>query len=245
MSPESSPGDSRKEFHFAYRLPEAPPPGAIEITLEEAEKRLLEKLAQENSIAAMWNLAQFYKQTGNVERATQVFRELLDNVDELESKAHVIFALGQTAERANDFDLAVRFYREALAMEPSDDEIWYWIHNNLGYSLNQLGKFVDGEECCRRALAITAKLPNAFKNLGLSLAGQGQYGDAAKCFIAATQANAGDPRSMLHLEQLLAEHPELEFEFGEALRSCKIAVAGVREKAEQLRRQTIDGSARD
>ena len=199
------------------------------------ERRLLERLeaATENPTQAMWELAQFYKQDNRLDRASEVFNDLLGRVVDLEIKAQIIFSLGRSSEKSNDFELAVRFYREALAMEPCDSFTWYYIHNNLGYSLNQLGRFVDGERICRNAIAISTQLPNAHKNLGLALAGQGCHREAAESFIAATQANAADPRSLRHLESLLTEHPELEFDFADARDACRKAVAVAKEAIEQ------------
>ena len=113
----------------------------------------------------------------------------------------------------------------------------YYLHNNLGYSLNQLGRFEEGELYCRRAIGITSKPQNAHKNLGLALQGQGKYAEAAGCFVTATQANASDGRSVKHLEELIQQHPELEFEFGPLLQKCKVAVGGVRLEIQKRLRQ--------
>jgi tetratricopeptide (TPR) repeat protein len=220
---------------FSYRLPQGPEGEVIELTAAEMERLLLERLeaATENPTQAMWELAQFYKCNNRLERASEVFNNLLARVADLEIKAQIIFSLGQTAEKAGDFELAVRFYREALGMEPCSTFTWYYIHNNLGYSLNQLGRFADGERICRNAIAISVQPPNAHKNLGLALAGQGRSREAAESFIAATQADAADPRSLRHLEALLTEHPELEFDFAGALDACRKAVAVAGEAVER------------
>jgi Flp pilus assembly protein TadD len=168
----------------------------------------------------MWTLAQFYKNAGMAEMAEQRFRQLLDSVTELEAKAQIVLALGQMAEQADDFCLAVSFYCQALSMEPADSWTWYFIHNNLGYSLNQLKRYEEGETYCRRAIATDPKFPNAHKNLGLALLGQHRLREAAACFVDATQADARDPRATDHLAELLERSPELSEEFGPQLESC-------------------------
>jgi tetratricopeptide (TPR) repeat protein len=231
MSPEEQ-GNSEERFEVSFRLPTPPPPGAIPLTAEEAEKYLLAEVQKEteagNPIKAMWDLANFYKVTHQVEKGQKAVRDLLAKVPEVENKAYLIMSLGQLAEMAKDFDLAVRFYMEGVSMEPCGQFTWYYLHNNLGYSLNQLGRFKEGELYCRRAIEITAQPQNAHKNLGLALQGQGKYAEAARCFVTATQANASDGRSANHLEELIQQHPELEFEFGPLLQKCKGAVEGVR-----------------
>lgn len=226
-------------LQFNFRVPEGPEGEVVELTAAEMERLLLERLeaATGNPTQAMWELAQFYKRDNRLDQASEVFNDLLGRVADLEIKAQIIFSLGQTAEKAGDYELAVRFYREAVGMEPCSPFTWYFIHNNLGYSLNRLGRFVDGERICRNAIAISPEPPNAHKNLGLALAGQGRYREAAESFIAATQAEAADPRSLRHLEALLAEHPELEFDFAGALDACRKAVAVAREAVEKVEAQ--------
>ena len=136
---------------------------------------------------------------------------------DLEQKAAYVLAMGGTAEKQQDFETAVRFYREALAMETLRNGVWYFIHNNLGYSLNMLGQFGEGERFCRVAIKINSSRPNGHKNLGIALAGQGDHREAAKCYVTATKANSGDARSLGLLRDLLQRRPELEYEFGPEL----------------------------
>ena len=212
---------------FRYSLPHLPPAGAVVLPVEDMEKVLLEKLGAEpaNPIPAMWELAHFYKQIGKLDLAREQFRHLLDRTEDPEFKAQIVLSLGQTAEKAGDFDLAVEFYRQAMSFEPVHPHAWYFIHNNLGYSLIQLGRFADAEVYCRKAITITPERPNAHKNLGLALQGQDSNMEAAAAFVAASRANASDARALGHLEALLADHPELEYHYTEELESCRAAVA--------------------
>ncbi len=225
------PGDASDRFEFNFVMP---PAGAVPITLEEAERRLLEALEKGvqagNPVPALWDLANFYKIQGQVEKARQLVHELLLKVPDLESKASLIMSLGQLAEKTKDFELAVRFYSEGVGMEPCSQLTWYYLHNNLGYSLIQLGRFAEGEAYCRRAIEISPITCNGHKNLGLALQAQGRYAEAAQCFVTATQANASDARSTAHLEELLKDHPELQFDFGPLLAKCQAAVDLVRKE---------------
>jgi tetratricopeptide (TPR) repeat protein len=143
---------------------------------------------------------------------------------DLEKKAACALAMGANAEKQQDFEAAVRFYREAFAMEPTHNFVWYFIHNNLGYSLNRLDRFAEGEKFCRAAIEIDPSRPNGHKNLGIALAGQGQYRRAAGCFVAATYNNSGDARSFGLLKDLLQQHPELVFDFQSQYDRCEQAV---------------------
>lgn len=82
---------------------------------------------------------------------------------------------------------------------------------------------------------------HAFKNLGMSLRGQGKLGEAALSFVAAVRADAADPRALKHLEELVAEHeelyeqvPDLDFQ----IQNCRKAVEFVKRSGSD---QTLPG----
>jgi tetratricopeptide (TPR) repeat protein len=226
-------------LHFNFNLPAPPKSGDTLLTAADTERLLLDQLAaaKENPTSALYQLAQFYKTQGQPDKAFTLLRGLLEHVSDLEIKAQIVFTLGQTAETARDYELAVRFYREALAIEPANPFHWYFIHNNLGFSLNALGRFGEAEAYCRRAITIDSGPSNAHKNLGLALVGLERFSEAAEAFIRATQANAADPRSLAHLETLLAEHPEIDFEFANHLTACREAVRIAREEINKIESQ--------
>ena len=140
-----------------------------------------------------------------------------------------------------DYPAAVRYYKEALAPEPTHTITWYFINNNLGFSLNTLGQFAEGEVYCRKAIKVDPTRPNAHKNLGIALAGRGEHREAAQSFVTATQVNAADARALRLLQDLLRQHPELEYEFAAAAASCQKAVEVVAKKAEELKPVVLRG----
>jgi tetratricopeptide (TPR) repeat protein len=150
--------------------------------------------------------------------------EALKKSSDPNKRADYAMMIGVIMETLDRFGAAVKVYKYALIEGPSTHEKQYYARNNLGFSLNQLGKFEEGEILCREAIELDQKLPNAHKNLGLSLWGQKRYVEAAYCFVNATEADARDPRSTKHLEDLLSEHQELAEEFATQLDACKQAV---------------------
>ena len=227
--------DSNLQFRFAIARPPKGP--LVEMSAEEVEGLLLKRLEEEKDSPtdALWELSRFYQQTSQPDKGLACLRQVLARMPDAESKAGCVLAMGQMMESARDFEGAVRFYKEAFALEPVQTDVWYFINNNLGFSLNTLGRFAEAERYCRQAVAVNPNRPNAFKNLGIALAGQGDYAGAARCYVASTQANAADPRAAQLLVDLLREHPELEFEYREAADSCQKAVTVARQKADQLK----------
>ena len=57
-------------------------------------------------------------------------------------------------EKKENFKAAVQHYREALCLKPNDISTSYLLYNNLGFSLNKLGKYKEGEMSCVTALKI-------------------------------------------------------------------------------------------
>lgn len=198
-------------------------------TLEEIENDLLENVKQKQRAAreALYELTVFYNNTGRKDRALALLEYLTENTEEPGDKGFYYFTNGQYMEQIGDYAKAVEYYQKAFTLEPGDPRRWYFIHNNLGYSLNQLGRFNEGERACRTAIKIDPRTHNAYKNLAIALEGQGKYLEAAENYIQATQYNAADSRALHHLAnllkqqpQLLTENPELE----DRLVDCQVAV---------------------
>ena len=202
------------------------PSGSAEPDLAQMERVLKEQLdqADKNPRDVLWQLARLYQATKRPDQALQCLRRILASESDLEVKAGCVLALGQTMEQCNDFPAAIRFYREAMAMEPIRNDTWYFIHNNLGYCYNQIGQFDEGERCCRSAIQINLSRPNGHKNLGIALAAQGKYREAAMSYITGTFNHAGDARSFKLLQELIKEHPELAFDFQSLFDRCEKSV---------------------
>lgn len=201
-------------------------PDSAETDFARMELELKEQLDQpdKNPRDALWQLARLYNATKRHDDALHCLRRILASESDLEVKASCVLALGQTMEQCNDFPAAIKFYREAMAMEPMRNDTWYFIHNNLGYSYNKVGQFDEGEKCCRSAIQINPFRPNGYKNLGIALAAQGKYREAAVSYIRGTFSHAGDARSFMLLQELIREHPELAFDFQSQLDRCAKSV---------------------
>jgi tetratricopeptide (TPR) repeat protein len=141
--------------------------------------------------------------------------------------------MGCLMEQMEDFKSAVSYYKEAHSLGSDNPCTWYFINNNLGYSLNRLGNFTEGEKYCRAAIKIDKHKSNGFKNLGISLEGQSRAREAVNAFVSAVQANAADPRPLDHLEFLLDKHPKLKSEFEGKFETCLKAVGFVEKEIEK------------
>lgn len=181
------------------------------LTMEELEKELLKELDQKQKELKViyFSLVQFYSETHRQDVAQVYLQGLLENATAPGEKASYLLAMGQLMEQLRDYPAAIEFYQKAFALEPADNEVWYLIHNNLGFSLNVLERYAEGERFCRKAIEINPRRHNAYKNLAISQQGLGDFPSAALNFIEAVKHNAYDRRAIHHLADLLGQHPEL------------------------------------
>jgi len=218
----------RNDWTFKFR-PNRP---AISrrVTFEDAESHFLAKLNDPNGDqqAARRELVLLYRTTKRTTDALYYAEEYLTHTTNLEARTEMYFFMGQAMEHANDFESATRFYLVAFELSPRNASYQYFIRNNIGFSLNQLHRFVDAESFLREAIDIDPDRANGHKNLGLSLEGQRRYAEAARSFIAAVQANASDSRALKHLEELAKRQRELYTEIPDLsyqINMCRQAVA--------------------
>jgi tetratricopeptide (TPR) repeat protein len=85
-------------------------------------------------------------------------------------------------------------------------------------------RFCEAQQYCEAAIEINSQQFNAYKNLAISLQGQGEYEDAAKLFVLAVRFNPMDRRSLGLLEELLTDRQYLFSSvpgLSEALEKCR------------------------
>lgn len=215
------------EYSFRFSLPR-PRPRGRRVSAGEALHILQDRLqaaeTNEEAYGALWELVRFHSLRNRQDVAMECVERMLALTDDCEQRATCILTMGQLMEQMEDFAAAARFYRRALSLEPASTESWYFIHNNLGFCLNLEGRHAEAEPLCRAATRIDPERPNAWKNLGISLAGLDRPAHAAACWIRATHVEASDRRAFDLLDALVAEHPALRRDLQAELACCREAV---------------------
>jgi tetratricopeptide (TPR) repeat protein len=208
-----------------FMLPDGKP---IAAELVEADLRARITKSEVALGDAVWQLARFYSMVGRQEEATACVTRLMEAWREDPGKqAAGYLGLGQLLEQQDRYAEAEAAYARGLALLPSSGEVGYLLHNNRGYCLNILGRHGEAEVHCRAALAMAPARFNAHKNLGLALAGQGQFVEAARCLLEADRRWPGDGRARRHLAELLAAHPEVLVEDLDLATECRAHGLGV------------------
>ncbi|HPS21842.1 MAG TPA: tetratricopeptide repeat protein [Methanoregulaceae archaeon] len=103
----------------------------------------------------------------------------------LEAKELLLKGLG-IASRNNEFETAIGYYDQALAIDPSFSEAWM----AKGVALHNLGSYAEAVDCIDRALAIDPSNPAAWSLKGNILESWGQPDEAAACYRKAGELDS-------------------------------------------------------
>jgi Flp pilus assembly protein TadD len=117
--------------------------------------------------------------------------------------SHTLGDLFQEAGRSAE---AIRWYRQAVALEPGSAES----HNNLGNALFAIGERDQALACYQRALSIHPDFPQACNNLANVLRETGRTEEAIAAYEKAIQLQPNSPEPLSNLANLLREAGEWE-----------------------------------
>ena len=151
----------------------------------------------------------FYRGINKISEAIELLDGFIKSDRNSENKAHCHLALGQIATDEKRFAVALEHFNSALALRPEKRKVKYVLHNNIGFCLNQLNRHVEAEKHCRIAIDIDWTRASAFRNLGISLKGQGNLIGAAWVLVEAINTDPTDLRARQIVEQLVRKHPGL------------------------------------
>lgn len=179
----------------------------------DTEKLLLARLesstTSEDYFRWMLFVVGFYRGINKIDSAVQLLEAYIKVSKDIEQSAHCYLALGQIATDEMRYQTALSHFSAALNLAPQKRKVIYVLHNNIGYCLNSLGRFVDGEKHCRMAIEIDWTRASGYRNLGVSLNEQKNVIGAAWALVEAVKADETDNRAHALLEKLLTLHPTL------------------------------------
>ena len=134
-------------------------------TSSDTERRLLSALRESGmrNVHVLWDLGVFYSQAGYYVQATACIQSVIELVENSEKQASCFLALGQIEEQKRDFRAAATRYQSGIALEPRDRRTAYFLHNNLGFCLNQLQAHEAAVPHLEKALEIDPTRSNAYK----------------------------------------------------------------------------------
>jgi tetratricopeptide (TPR) repeat protein len=147
----TAPGLSPEELSgVAYMLPD----GRV-IAVEDAES-FFAHLAEteknpEELKRLLWGLARECDESAKYDGAVAYLEKILTLEEGPDDRARCFLVMGQVFERKMDFPAAVAAYSRAFTLPARENDTWYLLNNNLGFSLNQIGRHEEAEHCLLRA----------------------------------------------------------------------------------------------
>jgi tetratricopeptide (TPR) repeat protein len=183
----------------------------------DTERLLLERLRNSNTdedyFRWMLFVVGFYRGVNKTDAAMELLEGFIKATKDLEQSAHCHLALGQIATDEQRLDAALEHFSAALHAGPQKQKVTYVLHNNIAYCLNQLGRFIDGERHCRLAIETDWNRASAYRNLGLSMQGQGKTVEAAWALVEAMKSDSTDNRARGILQKLIAQNPNMVVQY--------------------------------
>lgn len=157
--------DSASGSTGAPREPAEPAPELTRASTEDVERRLVRRDEEREHVvdcSALVDLLNFYRREGREDAIRKRLRRFIADVGaELEVRAWCCVVLGQSCERRREYEAAIDNYRQGIACEPCRQWTAYFLHNNLGYCLNVVGRPAEAEWYCRTAIRIDGTRANA------------------------------------------------------------------------------------
>ena len=114
----------------------------------------------------------FYRGINKIDAASELLERFIKDSKDVDQSAHCYLALGQIATDEQRHQAALEHFTSALNLAPTKRKVIYVLNNNVGYCLNSLGRFIEGETHCRLAIEINWTRASGYRNLGVSLLGQ-------------------------------------------------------------------------
>jgi signal transduction histidine kinase len=140
------------------------------------------------------SLARLADNTGDVALALKSYHQAHDifqTLGQARGQSIALQGLGAIYDEAHDFNREIRYYREAGRVYSEDPAIELAVSNNIGFALQQLGRYDDALKDFQQALVIGKSLDSPFleanilTNIAAVYAKRHQFADATK---AANQA---------------------------------------------------------
>lgn len=142
-------------------------------------------------------------QAGNVERAVQLYREVLAAEPQHAQAWYLLGAAHRSQARLDDARIALQ---QAVSVSPGHADA----HNHLGVVLAQQGYMDEAVASFQRALKLKPENTEVLNNLGLALLKQDKPGEAIAVFQQALAARPDDAKARHNLNRALREQGHFE-----------------------------------
>ncbi|MBV9045921.1 MAG: tetratricopeptide repeat protein [Alphaproteobacteria bacterium] len=134
-------------------------------------------------------LARIADSSGNIALALKSYHEAHDifaKLKEARSQSMALLGLGSIYDEAHDFDHEIKYIRQGMAVYADDPKLALTAANNVGFALQQLGRYAESAQDFQKALKIAQDLKSDFlearilTNLAAVYVKQGKLAEAQR-----------------------------------------------------------------
>jgi tetratricopeptide (TPR) repeat protein len=158
---------------------------------------------RERELAEMLAQAIQFQEQGEVQRAEEVYRRILDQDPD---KATARKRLAEICLAGGRFDEAVANYQQLVRVLPNDEAV----RNDMGIALAQVGKLGEATACFQQALSLNPQYAKAHNNLGIVLAREGRLEEALARYRQSLSLNPDNAEAHYNLGNLFRDLGRLE-----------------------------------
>lgn len=155
------------------------------------------------TIAEALSLALKYHQSGNLQQAEAIYRQVLAVEP---ANAQALHFLGVVELQTGQPALAVQHIEQACQVDPYNAVY----HGNLGSAYGTLGRFDKAVESFKAALRYDPNFADAHNNLGAALTKLGKHDEAAAAIRKSIKLRANNVAAHINLGNVLQEQGKLE-----------------------------------
>ncbi|KAB8333292.1 tetratricopeptide repeat protein [Scytonema tolypothrichoides VB-61278] len=169
-------------------------------------KKILESI--ESNIKSLLQMATQKHQSGQLDEAESLYKQILQFQPELENQYYPIASsnLGSLFEQQGNLDAAVESYQQALRVKPDYAEA----HYNLGNALQKQGKLEAAIEAYQQTLKIKPEISEAHNNLGTVLQKQGKLDAAVESYQQAISLKPDYAEAHYNLGNIFLQQGKLD-----------------------------------
>ncbi len=169
----------------------------------EAEKLLREMAGPMEMLLALNILLVIYYHDKRYDDAMKETELLFNDPAMHQSRAYLLLKQGEISQLQGDFDAALSFYCRSLTIGKWPEHVAYFLWSHISFCWLYKRQFVTAEWCARKAISISPKRWEAWKNLGAGLELQEKYPEALRCYFKAVFLADKKMIPILHLHRLI------------------------------------------
>jgi tetratricopeptide (TPR) repeat protein len=162
------------------------------------------------------NMAMQHHQTGNLQKAEVIYKQLMQSLPE---EPVILHLLGLLESQRGGYKKAEKLILKALSLKPDFDEA----HNNLANMFKQIGRFEEAITHYQKAIEIKPAIAETEYNLAIALEEIGQFNESLNHYLKAVELKPDFAEAHINLGNFYEGQGHLDKAISHYNKAIKIA----------------------